>query len=381
MTVEQFLRGRGCSHHVLTRLKQTERGILLNEDWAYTNQKLKAGDVLTIRIVEDQSSADLVPMQMPLDIVYEDEDLLVVNKPSDMPIHPSVNNYENTLANGVMYYFAAQGIPFVYRCINRLDRDTSGLLIIAKHYLSSAILSRMSAERQIHREYLAIVEGILPESGKIDAPIARLDGSVLMRCVDYEHGQRAVTHFRRLAVWDYRSRRTALPPVAGQILRAHVETEGCIKASSPSSADHTTSSAQSPSKVTALQSPPDSKNRCLSLAAVTLETGRTHQIRVHMSHIGHPLIGDFLYNPARAQTSISQTGCLNADCTMPANTAQTNSTYAAQLPSEKFVPPIGRQALHSHKLEFPHPITGEPLSFTCEMPEDMRRVVCPGSST
>ena len=163
MTVEQFLRGRGCSHHVLTRLKQTERGILLNGDWAYTNQKLKAGDVLTIQIVEEQSSADLVPVQMPLDIVYEDEDLLVVNKPSDMPIHPSINNYENTLANGVMYYFTSKGIPFVYRCINRLDRNTSGLLIIAKHYLSAAILSRMSAERQIHREYPAIIEGVLPD--------------------------------------------------------------------------------------------------------------------------------------------------------------------------------------------------------------------------
>ncbi len=331
-SIEQFLRAHGCSRHVMTHLKQTERGILLNEAWAYTNQKLKAGDVLTIRIVEDQSSADLVPVQMPLDIVYEDEDLLVVNKPSDMPIHPSINNYENTLANGVMYYFASQGIPFVYRCINRLDRDTSGLLIIAKHYLSSAILSRMSAERQIHREYLAIVEGILPESGTIDAPIARLDGSVLMRCVDHERGQRAVTHFRRLAVWD-------------------------------------------------CQSPPHSQNRYLSLAVVTLETGRTHQIRVHMSHIGHPLIGDFLYNPARAQTSISQTSYLHTDCNMPANIAQTDSIYAAQLPSEKFVPPIGRQALHSHKLEFPHPITGKPLFFTCEMPEDMRRVVCPGSST
>ncbi len=304
MTVEQFLRGRGCSHHVLTRLRQTERGILLNGDWAYTNQKIKAGDVLTIRIVENQSSADLVPVQMPLDIVYEDEDLLVINKPSDMPIHPSINNYENTLANGVAYYFASQGIPFVYRCINRLDRDTSGLLIIAKHYFSAAILSRMSAERQIHREYLAIVEGILPESGTIDAPIARLEGSVLMRCVDYAHGQRAVTHFRRLSIRD-------------------------------------------------CQSFPDSQSRYLSLAAVTLETGRTHQIRVHMSHIGHPLIGDFLYNPARAQAPYS--------------------------PSGEPVPSIGRQALHSHKLEFLHPITGEPLSFTCEMPEDMRRIVCPGN--
>lgn len=275
MTVEQFLRAHGCSHHVLTHLKRTERGILRNGEWVYTNQKLKAEDILTIRIVEEQSSADIVPVQMPLDILYEDEDLLVVNKPSDMPIHPSINNYENTLANGVMYYFASQGIPFVYRCINRLDRDTSGLLIIAKHCLSGAVLSQMSSCRQIHRKYLAIVEGRLPDSGTIDAPIARLDGSALMRCVDWTHGQRAVTHFETLQSGTY------------------------------------------------------------SLASVTLETGRTHQIRVHMNYIGHPLIGDFLYNPDSVQL-------------------------------------IRRQALHAYRLEFMHPITGRPLSFSCRMPEDMR---------
>ena len=144
-----------------------------------------------------------------------------------------------------------------------------------------------------------------------------------MRCVDYEHGQRAVTHFRRLTVWDCQSGHIAFPPAA----------------------DQTAPSTQSPSKTATLQSSPDSQNRCLSLAAITLETGRTHQIRVHMSHVGHPLIGDFLYNPAGAQT--------------------------AYLPSGEPVPPMNRQALHSHKLEFPHPITGKPLSFTCEMPEDM----------
>ncbi len=281
LTVEQFLRARGCSHHVLVHLKQTERGILLGGSRAYTSQKLNAGDELTIQITEDQPSAGILPVRLPLDIVYEDEDLLVVNKPSGMPVHPSVHNYENTLANALMYYFTARNIPFVFRCINRLDRDTSGLLIIARHGLSGAVLSEMSAARQIHREYLAVVEGILPESGTIDAPIARLEGSALMRCVDRERGQRAVTHFRRLAV---------CPP--------------------------------------------------LSLASITLETGRTHQIRVHMSHIGHPLAGDFLYNPGSAA-------------------------------------PISRQALHSHRLEFAHPVTGEPLSFTCEMPSDMQNLIRP----
>ena len=162
MSIEQFLRTHGCSHHVLTHLKRTECGILLNGTWAYTNQKLKAGDQLVIRVIEEESSPGILPVPMPLDIIYEDEDLMVINKESDTPIHPSANNHENTLANAVMYYFSSQNIPFVYRCINRLDRDTSGLLIIAKNMVSGAILSKMSSDRKIHREYLAIVEGELP---------------------------------------------------------------------------------------------------------------------------------------------------------------------------------------------------------------------------
>lgn len=278
MSIEQFLRTHGCSHHVLTHLKRTECGILLNGIWAYTNQKLKAGDQLVIRVIEEESSPGILPVPMSLDIIYEDEDLMVINKERDTPIHPSVNNHENTLANAVMYYFSSQNIPFVYRCINRLDRDTSGLLIIAKNMVSGAILSKMSSERQIHREYLAIVEGELPPEGTIDAPIARTDGSAIMRCVDFERGEKAVTHFR------------------------------CVKIANG-----------------------------LSLASVRLETGRTHQIRVHMKYIGHPLIGDFLYNPDSMDL-------------------------------------IQRQALHSSRLTFSHPITGETLDFTSDLPEDMKQV-------
>ena len=204
-----------------------------------------------------------------------------------MPIHPSMNNYDNTLANAVMYYFSEKGESFVYRCINRLDRDTSGLLILAKNMLSGAILSQMSANRQIHREYLAVTEGLLPESGTIDAPIARLEGSAIMRCVDYEHGEKAVTHFARLSY--------------SELI-------------------------------------PSTKCRGYSLASVHLETGRTHQIRIHMKHIGHPLPGDFLYNPS-------------SDA------------------------PITRQALHSHRLMFEHPITGESMNFICEMPDDMKQLL------
>lgn len=289
VTIEQFLRAHGCSHHVMTHLKRTERGILRNGVWAYTNERLAAGDLLEICLIESESSVNITPIRMPLSIVYEDEDLLVINKPADTPIHPSINNHENTLANGIMYYYTSQNIPFVYRCINRLDRDTSGLLIIAKSMLSGAILSKMSAERKIHREYLAITEGTLDDSGTIDAPIARACDSAIERCVDFVHGERAVTHYKSL-------------------LHFFAEI------------------------------PAQEENKPLTLAAVRLETGRTHQIRVHMKHIGHPLIGDFLYHPS--------------------------STVLMQ-----------RQALHSYRLSFCHPLTGKELDFTCEPPEDMKRLL------
>lgn len=284
LTLEQFLRTCGCSHHVLTHLKRTECGILLNGARAYASHRLKAGDSVRIHLAEETPSESIAPVRMPLNILYEDEDLMVIDKPADTPIHPSVNNHENTLANGIMYYFSSQGISFVFRCINRLDRDTSGLLIIAKNMFSGSILSRMSGNREIEREYLALVEGCLPSSGIIDAPIARQEGSALMRCVNRERGEAAVTHFRRLSYI----------PLSQSV--------GC------------------------------------SLASVRLETGRTHQIRVHMKYIGHPLLGDFLYNPG----------------------------------ADKL---ISRQALHSHRLRFRHPVTGEQLEFTSALPPDMLQLL------
>lgn len=310
--IEEFLREHGCSHHVLTQLKRTGRGICLNGEWAYATRRLQEGDLLEITVVEQESSEHIVPTALPLCIVYEDEDLMVVDKPSDMPIHPSIHNYDNTLANAVMYYFAQQNIPFVYRCINRLDRDTSGLLIIAKNMLSGAILSQMSANREIHREYLTIVEGLLPVSGTIDAPIARKEDSVLMRCVDFERGEHAVTHYQRIACY-------ALP---GGIPEPDIND--------PRTSDDETTVTDT--------HPASGVSSALSLARVKLETGRTHQIRVHMKHIGHPMIGDFLYHP-ESQTILS------------------------------------RQALHSHRLSFTHPITGEELCFVSELPDDMRAVL------
>lgn len=274
-----FLRSKGYSRRILTCLKHTENGICVNGTRTYGCHILQKNDLLTVILTEETPSENIVPVRLPFPVVYEDEDLMIVNKPADMPIHPSVNNYENTLANAAAWYFANRGEPFVYRCINRLDRDTTGLLILAKNILSGALLSKMSAERLIHRQYLAIAQGCVPPKGIIDAPIARKAGSAIERCVDFAAGERAVTHYRRC----------------------------CFDGG-------------------------------YSLVLLQLETGRTHQIRVHMKHIGHPLPGDYLYNP--------------------------DFTH------------IKRQALHSCRLAFTHPISGKPMEFTAPVPQDFKKFAC-----
>ena len=226
------------------------------------------------RLLETVDSDGIIPVSMPLSILYEDEDILVINKPADMPVHPSIGNYTNTLANGVAAYLDAKGEHSPFRCINRLDRDTSGALILAKNAFSAAVLSTQMRNRQIRRTYLAVVEGITPPNGTISAPISRVDDSVIERHVDFLHGEPAVTHYERL----------------------------------------------------------ETKNEH-SLLEIHLETGRTHQIRVHMGYIGHPLPADYLYHP-------------EYDC-------------------------FKRQPLHSLQLEFRHPVTDKSMCLLAPVPEDM----------
>lgn len=276
-TILSFLKHKQYSSPIITHLKRTELGILLNDQWGRVRDILHTDDILKITLAETTTSDNIVPSPLPLSIVYEDEDLMVVNKASNTPIHPSQGNYDNTLANAVAYLYQKRNEPFVYRCMNRLDRDTSGLLILAKNMYSASLLSSMIKNREIHREYLAIATGFVPEQGIIDQPIGRVDGSTIEREVNPVTGDPARTHFKRIAY----------------------------------------------------------KNG-YSLVSLKLETGRTHQIRVHMKFIGHPLPGDFLYNP----------------------------DYSI----------IDRQALHSYRLSFSHPITKEPLIFTAPLPTDMQNI-------
>lgn len=274
-TVGDFLKQKGFSRQIIIQLKKTSQGILVNNQWAYVRTPLRTNDILTLRLLEEAPSENIVPVSLPLDIIYEDEDILLINKPADMPVHPSINNYDNTLANGIAHYYKMQGETFVFRCINRLDRDTTGLLIIAKNALSASILSNQMKRREIHRTYLAVVSGNpKKDTDTITAPIARKENSAIERCIDFQNGEQAVTHYQLIT----------------------------------SREDY-------------------------SLLKLSLETGRTHQIRVHMKYIGNPLLGDYLYNPDFSK--------------------------------------IQRVALHSYRLNFIHPITEKTMDFSIPLPEDM----------
>lgn len=273
-TVLDFLRKKGFSRHILSSMKADKEALTRNGQRIGGREQLLAGDHFRVRLLETVDSDGIVPVSMPLSILYEDEDTLVINKPADMPVHPSIGNYTNTLANGVAAYLDAKDEHSPFRCINRLDRDTSGALILAKNAFSAAVLSTQMRNRQIRRTYLAVVEGITPPNGTISAPISRVDDSVIERHVDFLRGEPAVTHYERLEV----------------------------------------------------------KNEH-SLLEIHLETGRTHQIRVHMGYIGHPLPADYLYHPVY-------------DC-------------------------FKRQPLHSLQLEFRHPVTDKPMCLLAPVSEDM----------
>ena len=275
--VGKFLRAHGYSARLLSRLKYIDSGITVNGETAFTNRILLQGDTLVTRLDDNAANGGNMPLPLfaPLQIIYEDDCLLVIDKPAGMPVHPSRGFYSITLANAVCFYMLSSGqTHFLFRAPQRLDRDTTGLIIVAKNQLAGARLTDMARERKISKTYLAICEGEVPLRGEIDAPIARARSGNIARSVNYATGARAVTCFERLSF-----------------------------------------------------------RGGYSLVRLHLLTGRTHQIRVHMSHIGYPLAGDALYGG----------------------------------PCDG----IGRQALHAWELSFCHPVTGQPLHLRTPLPDDM----------
>lgn len=273
-TVRDVLQKRyGVSRRLLIRAKFkgaiTRNGLLV-----FVNEKLRAGDEIAVMVTEDEEET-VAPEEMPLAIRYEDEDIMVIAKPAGLVVHPTGNHAGGTLANGVIAYWQQQGERRKFRAVNRLDKDTSGLMIVAKNQWAHEQFSRMQKERTLHRIYQAIAEGeVAKDAGTIDAPIGLSEDSFITRQVRPD-GQAAITHFRVLA-----------------------------------------------------------RGNGMSHLEVKLETGRTHQIRVHMSSQGHPLAGDDLYGGDRTH--------------------------------------IGRQALHAARLSFVHPRKGISMEWREPLPSDMR---------
>ncbi|MBA2872136.1 23S rRNA pseudouridine1911/1915/1917 synthase [Anoxybacillus calidus] len=276
--VREFLKEQNISRTALTDIKFHGGGIYVNGKFVTVRHVLRAGEVLEVRFPPEQRSADMVPQPLPLSIVYEDDYLLVVNKPPFMSTIPSREHPTGTLANALLYYYDQQQLPTTIHVVTRLDRDTSGLLLVAKHRHVHHLLSELQKRGQIKRRYEAVCHGQLSQDkGTIDAPIGRKSDSIIEREVR-EDGQRAVTHFQVIKRMQHYT---------------HVSLQ--------------------------------------------LETGRTHQIRVHMSHIGHPLVGDELYGGSREKLS--------------------------------------RQALHSKELSFFHPFVQKEYCFQSDLPEDMKRLI------
>ena len=257
--------------------------IRVNNNVAKLNHRISSNDVIDIDMKTDEHQ-NIEPEKMDIDVAYEDIDLIIVNKRPGIVVHPTRGYPSGTLANGVLYYFKEKNEKCIVRLVSRLDMDTSGLIIIAKNQYSHMALARDMQSKGVSKKifeksYMAVVHGNMEnKSGTIDLPIGNPNQDSARREV-CDEGQRSITHYE--VVESFKN---------GDLLK------------------------------------------------VTLETGRTHQIRVHMSHIGHPLYGDSLYGVAESEY-------------------------------------INRQALHAYRLVIPHPRTGEMLTLESDLPEDINNLI------
>ena len=284
LTVFDLLRRRmHISTGTLTLLKNSPTGITVNSVRVTVRHRLSAGERLSLDLADkdETGTSEIIPKKLPLSLLLEDDDIIVADKPAGMPTHPTHGHLDDTLANALAYRAAVRGEPFVFRPANRLDRNTSGIVLLAKNRFAASRLYEEMKRGAIRKTYVAITEGVpSPASGRVDAPIARADEGILMRVVR-DDGAPSVT--------DYSVMRT-------------------------------------------------SRDGKYALVALRPLTGRTHQIRVHMAHIGCPLIGDFL--------------------------------YGRECPEM-----IARHALHAVRLEFDHPTTGKLIRMSSPLPADMLRVI------
>lgn len=277
MTLKEVLLDKlNFSVRSLSKMKR-EKSVLVNGVYKKPSLKVYSGDLIEVKI--DEEKANFEPQDLNLQIIYDDFDIIMVNKPPFMVVHPTKSHYDKTIANGISYYIDNQKENVKIRFVNRLDMNTSGLVIVAKNAYAHHTLSTAMSENKVEKKYITVVDGIIKENeGTIDEPIYRPTEDSIKRIID-ERGQSSVTHYK----------------VIERLENATV-------------------------------------------LEVSLETGRTHQIRVHMAHIGHGIIGDELY------------GYVDEEL-------------------------IDRQALHAYKLEFEQPRTKEKLKFKADIPEDMKELI------
>lgn len=265
------------SDRLLLKLKKLDK-IYLNGNVTSVNHPVFENNLIECYLDYEEDNSNIIPTEMPLNIIYEDEAYIVVNKPAGIPVHPSMDHYTDSLSNGIAFYFNQIGLKKKIRPVNRLDKDTSGIVIFAKNEYIQECLVRQMKSKEFIKRYIAVVNGNLDNlEGTINAPIARKEGSIIERCVS-ETGDIAITHYKVL------KRKTDFDIVE------------CI-----------------------------------------LETGRTHQIRVHFAYLGHSLLGDTLYG--------------------------TSSSL------------INRQALHAYEVEFTHPLSKKKVKYITTVPEDLNKLM------
>jgi 23S rRNA pseudouridine1911/1915/1917 synthase len=264
----------------LIRSASVDKRIFVNNKAVKMNYIVKDKDNILINLMKDETQ-NIDPENIPIDIVYEDEDIIVVNKGPNMVVHPTKRHQSGTLANALMYYFKESNQKCIVRLVSRLDMDTSGLIIIAKNQYAHMELSKEMTLNNVEKRYLAVVHGHMKDmEGTIDLPIYRPEEEGTIRRVVDERGQRSITHYK--------------------VVERYTDSD---------------------------------------LVECLLETGRTHQIRVHLSHLGHSIWGDTLYG------------------------------------SEDDNNIIERQALHAYGLDFKSPRTKDPLSLRAKLPEDINKLI------
>lgn len=281
ITIKDFLLSNNISSKAISTLKKQVDGILVNGKVQFTNYKLQPNDILSINLDENNDYENIIATKMDLDILYEDDDIVIVNKSADITVHPSKKYFTNSLVNGLTYYYQNKNMDVKLHCITRLDKETSGCVLFAKNRIAANCLSNMVKQKEISKTYLSLASGkVSKQHFLISAPISRISKGNILRCVDFQTGKEALTECFLLGYYP---------------------------------------------------------SNDISLLKCLLHTGRTHQIRVHLQYINHPIVSDSLYNKS---------------CNL-----------------------LLRQGLHCYNIRFIHPISHQLIDVTSQLPADLKQVL------